>query len=143
MQDFKSDVIVPAGTTLPAFGEPFVPYVYALMRIVFGFLFICHGLQKMFGMFAGRTADLASPRWFAALIELVAGTMIMIGFYPRPAAFIASGEMAVAYFLFQQPAGFLPIQNGGEPAVLFCFAFLLVAARGAGIYSVDSAQRRP
>jgi putative oxidoreductase len=117
--------------------ERFAPYTYALMRTVLGFLFICHGLQKVFGMFAGRTADLTSPRGVAGMIELVAGAAIMIGMYARPAALIASGEMAVAYFLFQQPAGFLPIQNGGEPAVLFCFAFLFIAARGAGLFSVD------
>jgi putative oxidoreductase len=98
---------------------------------------VCHGLQKVFGMFDGRIADLASPRWSAGMIELVAGALITIGWSTRPAAFIASGEMAVAYFLFQQPAGFLPIQNHGEPAVMFCFAFLYIAARGAGQLGVD------
>src|SRR5690348_17150035 len=87
-------------------------YAYALMRIVFGFLFLCHGLQKLLGLFDGRTAAFASPRWGAGIIELTAGALIMIGLKARLAAFIASGEMAVAYFLFQQPAGLLPIQNG-------------------------------
>ena len=123
--------------------ERFAPYTYALMRTVFGFLFICHGLQKVFGMFAGRTADLTSPRGVAGMIELVAGAAIMIGIYARPAALIASGEMAVAYFLFQQPRGFLPIQNGGEAAVLYCFAFLFIAARGAGLFSVNGARGIP
>jgi putative oxidoreductase len=112
------------------------PYAYALMRMVFGFLFLCHGLQKLFGFFDGRTAAFATPRWGAGIIELTAGALIMIGVQARPAAFIASGEMAIAYFLFQQPAGLLPIQNGGEPAVLYCFAFLYIAARGAGVLSL-------
>ena len=122
--------------TRPNLAQRSAAYAYALMRIVFGFLFLCHGLQKLFGLFDGRVAAFASPRWDAGMIELTAGTLIMIGFQARPAAFIASGEMAVAYFLFQQPAGLLPIQNGGEPAVLFCFAFLYIAARGAGLLSV-------
>jgi putative oxidoreductase len=112
-------------------------YAYALMRIVFGFLFLCHGLQKAFGFFDGRTAALGSARWDAAVIELAAGVLIMLGLYARPAAFIASGEMAVAYFAFQQPNGLLPIQNGGEAAVLYCFAFLYIAARGAGLLSLS------
>ena len=116
------------------------PYAYVLIRIGFGFLyFLRHGLQKVFGMFDGRIADLSSPRGVAGMIELVAGAIIAIGVYARPAAFVASGEMAVAYFLFQQPAGFWPIQNHGEPAVLYCFAFLYISARGAGLLSVDHA----
>jgi putative oxidoreductase len=120
--------------------ERFAPYTHALLRIVFGLLFLCHGLQKVFGLFDGRVAELASPRWFAGMIELVAGALITIGWFARPAAFLASGEMAVAYFLFQQPAGLWPIQNHGEPAVMFCFAFLYIAASGAGPFSVDSSQ---
>jgi putative oxidoreductase len=120
-----------------AIAKRYTPHIYAVMRIVFGFLFLFHGLQKLFGMFGGRAADLVSQRGFAGLIELVAGAMIMIGLYTRPAAFVASGEMAVAYFLGQQPAGFWPIQNRGEPAVLYCFAFLCIAARGAGPLSID------
>jgi putative oxidoreductase len=134
------ELVDPTHGTRPTIAERFAPYTFALMRIVFGFLFICHGLQKVFGMFAGRTADLTSPRGIAGMIELVAGATITFGLYARPAALIASGEMAVAYFLFQQPAGFLPIQNGGEPAVLYCFAFLFIAARGAGLFSVDGAR---
>jgi putative oxidoreductase len=123
--------------TQSTIAERLAPYAQALLRIVFGFLFVCHGLQKVFGMFDGRVADLGSPRWFAGMIELVAGALITIGWSARPAAFLASGEMAVAYFLFQQPAGLWPIQNHGEPAVMFCFAFLYIAARGAGPVSID------
>ena len=118
--------------------ERFAPVVYALMRGVFGFLFVFHGLQKIFGLFGGRTADLISLRGLAGGIEIVAGTMIMIGFLTRPAAFVASGQMAFAYFLSHfQPSAFWPIQNRGELAVLYCFAFLYIASRGAGPLGVD------
>jgi putative oxidoreductase len=118
--------------------ERYASYVYALMRAVFGFLFIFHGLQKMFGMFGGRTAELVSLRGLAGVIEIVAGTMIMIGLFTRPAAFVASGQMAFAYFVSHfQPSAFWPIQNRGELAVLYCFAFLYIAARGAGPLSVN------
>jgi putative oxidoreductase len=117
--------------------ERYAPQVYALMRIIFGFLFIFHGLQKMFGMFGGRTAELLSLRGLAGVIEIAAGTLVMIGLYTRPAAFIASGQMAVAYFLSHQPQAFWPIQNRGETAVLFCFAFLYIAARGKGAWGLD------
>ena len=117
--------------------ERYAPYLYALMRAVFGFLFVFHGLQKIFGMFGGRTAELVSLRGLAGTIEILAGTMIMVGWFTRPAAFIASGQMAVAYFLSHQPAGMWPIQNRGELAALYCFAFLYIAARGGGPLSVD------
>lgn len=117
--------------------ERYAPYFYALMRAVFGFLFVFHGLQKIFGMFGGRAAELVSLRGLAGLIEIVAGTMIMLGWFTRPAAFIASGQMAVAYFMSHQPQGFWPIQNRGELAALYCFAFLYIAARGGGAVSVD------
>jgi len=117
--------------------ERYAPQVYALMRIVFGFLFIFHGLQKIFGMYGGRTAELISLRGLAGTIELVAGALIMLGWFTRPAAFIASGQMAFAYFMSHQPDGFWPIQNRGELAVLYCFGFLYIAARGAGPLSVD------
>jgi putative oxidoreductase len=117
--------------------ERYAPQVYALMRVVFGFLFIFHGVQKMFGLFGGRTAELLSLRGLAGVIEIVGGTLIMIGLYTRPAAFIASGQMAFAYFMSHQPQGFWPIQNRGETAVLFCFAFLYIAARGKGAWGLD------
>ena len=116
--------------------ERYAPYLYALMRMVFGFLFLFHGLQKIFGMFGGRTAELVSLRGLAGIIELAAGAMIMLGWHTRPAAFVASGQMAFAYFMSHQPAGFWPIQNRGELAALYCFAFLYMAARGAGPLSV-------
>jgi putative oxidoreductase len=122
--------------------ERFSSQTYALMRIVLGFLFMCHGLQK-FGFLGGRALPLFSGLvGFAGPLEVSLGALIMLGLLVRPAAFIASGEMAVAYFVAHQPAGMLPIQNRGEPAVMFCFAFLYIASRGAGIWSVDSLRRR-
>jgi putative oxidoreductase len=112
------------------------PYTYALLRVVAGFLFLFHGLQKLFGLFGGRTAELVSLRGLAGVIELAGGTMIMIGLYAGPAAFVASGMMACAYFLSHYPQGFWPIQNRGELAALYCFVFLYIATRGSGPWSV-------
>jgi putative oxidoreductase len=114
----------------------FEPQAYALLRIVAGLLFMFHGLQK-FGVLGGTAVPLASMMGAAAIIELVGGLLIMIGLLTTPAAFIASGEMAVAYFMMHQPQGTWPIQNRGELAALYAFVFLFVAAKGAGIWSVD------
>ncbi|OFW06684.1 MAG: hypothetical protein A3H96_25430 [Acidobacteria bacterium RIFCSPLOWO2_02_FULL_67_36] len=117
--------------------ERYAPQAYAAFRIVFGLLFLFHGLQK-FGIVAGPgPMPLMSRYGAAAVIELVAGGLIAIGLFTRPAAFIASGEMAVAYFLAHQPRGLLPVVNQGELAVLYCFAFLYIASRGGGRFSVD------
>jgi putative oxidoreductase len=122
----------------------FAPYAFALMRIVVGLLFVCHGGQKVFGWFGGQSAPLTSLFGVAGIIELVLGGLITIGFLTSYAAFIASGEMAVAYFMAHYPKSFWPLENEGEPAVLFCFVFLYIATQGAGIWSVDgeSAVRR-
>jgi putative oxidoreductase len=111
--------------------------IYAIFRIVFGLLFMQHGLQKVFGMLGGPKAG--APLILAAgWIELVTGFLILIGLFTGIAAFIASGEMAVAYFMAHAPHGLWPIVNKGEAAVLYCFAFLFMAAYGSGIWSVDS-----
>ena len=110
---------------------------YALLRIVSGLLFLFHGLQKVFGMYGGTAMPLMSQPGLAGIIELVGGTMIVIGLFAPIAAFVASGEMAVAYFTMHAPKGFWPIENGGELAALYCFIFLYIAARGSGIWSVD------
>ena len=111
-------------------------YAYAALRIVAGFLFLFHGLQKLFGMFGGQTVELMSLRGAAGVIELVGGAMVMAGLFAAPAAFICSGEMAYAYFFVHQPQGTWPIQNRGELAALYCFIFLYVAARGSGRLSI-------
>jgi putative oxidoreductase len=121
----------------------FAPQVYSIFRVVFGFLFLFHGLQKIFGMFGGQVVPLPSLLGAAGMIEVVAGLFIMIGLFTRPIAFIASGEMAVAYFRSHFPRALWPIENGGEPAVLFCFAFLYISARGGGPWSLDALLRRP
>ena len=140
--------------------ERYAPITYALFRIVFGFVFLCYGLQKLFGLFggvdgAGGTAALMTMQGAAGVIETICGLLIMIGLFTRPAAFLASGEMAVAFFYIHVsvvalgpkgaglPMGLLPIMNGGERATLFCFAFLYIATRGAGIWSVDSMMAGP
>lgn len=119
--------------------DRYAPTTYGLFRIVFGLLFLCNGLQKTMGLFGGQMPALMSMGGAAGVIETVCGALIMIGFMTRYAAFLASGEMAVAYFMIHQPNGPLPIVNGGQLSVLFCFAFLYMAARGAGPLSVDGA----
>jgi putative oxidoreductase len=109
---------------------------YAAFRIVTGFLFAFHGAQKLFGAFGGQAQPLASMPGAAGAIELVCGVLVMVGVLTGFAAFLASGEMAVAYFLAHAPKGLWPIQNGGELAALYCFAFLYIAARGAGMWSL-------
>ena len=121
--------------------ERYAPQVYALFRIVAGFLFMFHGLQKLMGMFGGTVMPTGSMPWIAGVIELVGGILILIGLLTRLAAFICSGEMAAAYFMVHQPKGTWPIENAGELAALYCFAFLYIAARGAGIWSADAARR--
>ena len=96
-----------------------------------------HGLQKLFGMFDGTVVPLGSLLGVAAMVELIGGILIIVGLFTRLAAFIASGQMATAYFIAHLPQAFWPVQNGGESAVLFCFAFLYIAVRGAGSLSVD------
>jgi putative oxidoreductase len=119
----------------------FSPQLYAVMRIVVGLLFACHGAQKLFGVLGGQQAVLASMFGLAGIIEFVGGLMIAIGFLTGTAAFIASGEMAYAYFTQHMPRGGAPIQNGGELAVLYCFVFLYIASRGVGVWGVDKRTR--
>jgi putative oxidoreductase len=119
----------------------FAPHLYALLRIVAGLLFACHGAQKLLGVFGGQQVALMSRPGLAGVIELGGGVMIAIGLFASLAAFIASGEMAAAYFLAHAPRGLLPIQNQGELAVLYCFLFLYIAARGNGMCSVQGGRR--
>lgn len=114
----------------------FEPYAYALLRIVAGLLFLFHGLQK-FGIMGGGMVPMFGKLGLAAIIELVGGGLIMVGFLTSPIAFLASGEMAYAYFSAHLPKGTWPIQNGGEPAALFAFIFLYISTRGAGMLSID------
>jgi putative oxidoreductase len=134
--------------------ERYAPMTYALFRIVFGFLFLCFGLQKMFGLLGGQAAPLMSLQGAAGVVETVCGLLIMIGLFTRLAAFLASGEMAVAFWYIHVsviglggqgpglPLALLPHLNMGVDAAAFCFAFLYIATRGPGIWSFDAAMRR-
>ena len=117
-------------------------HAFALMRIVAGLLFALHGAQKLFGVLGGTKVPLFSLYGAAGVIEFFGGLLIALGLLGCWAAFIASGEMAVAYFMGHFPKGFWPIQNGGELAVLYCFVFLYIATRGSGVWSVDAAFAR-
>jgi putative oxidoreductase len=112
-------------------------FFYALMRIIAGALFACHGAQKLFGVLGGQKQE-ATLMIAAGVIELAGGILIAVGLFTSYVAFIASGEMAVAYFKQHFPGGFWPIMNRGELAVLFCFVFLYIASRGSGILSIDA-----
>jgi putative oxidoreductase len=114
----------------------FADVAYALLRIVAGFTFSCHGAQKLFGLFGGHR-ELHGMTLLSGIIEFGAGILIAIGLAASLAAFIASGEMAVAYFRAHVPHGWIPIMNHGELAVLYCFLFLYIAAQGSGRFSVD------
>ena len=121
--------------------ERYAPQTYALMRIVFGLMLLMYGVQKLW-MLGGRTVPLGSwPFGIAGPLEVVIGVLLILGLFTKPAAFIASGEMAVAYFYYHQPMGPTPVQNMGQPAVLLCFGLLYVATRGAGICSVEGSRR--
>jgi len=113
------------------------PVLYSLLRIVAGLLFAQHGAQKLFGALGGNAVPLASLSGLAGLIELVGGLLIAIGLFTPIAAFIASGEMAAAYFMMHAHQSFWPIMNRGELAVLYCFVFLYIAFRDAGRYAVQ------
>lgn len=126
---------------MPFMNPALAPKVYACLRVVAGLVYLLHGLQK-FGLFGGTARPLASLLGAAAVIETVAGTLIMLGLFTRPAAFLASGQMAAAYFLAHVANGLLPIQNQGDAAVLLCFIFLFVFVTGPGPWSVDGLLKR-
>lgn len=120
----------------------FAPVVLSIFRIVFGLLFTLHGTQKLLGFPTATESGTVPmgtwPYWYAGVLELVLGLLILTGLFTRIAAFIASGEMAYAYFSVHQPTAFWPIDNGGESAVLFCFGFLLLVFVGGGSIALDN-----
>lgn len=122
---------------LDGFGEQ----AYALLRIVAGLLFLSHGVQKFFNFPVDFPAPLNPMLQAAGVIELVAGGLIVIGLFTRPAAFVASGMAAVGYWMVHGSKSLFPIVNGGEAIALYCFIFLFIATRGAGIWSVDAARK--
>ena len=125
------------------FLQKYEPQLLALLRIVTGLLFLEHGLSKFFGFPVPFPVSPLPPLLIAAgVIEVAAGLLVTVGLFTRLAAFIASGEMAVAYFYGHFPKGFWPVANMGEAAILFCFTFLYLAAAGAGAWSIDGARQR-
>ena len=113
---------------------------YALFRFFFGLLFFFHGAQKLFGAFGGTQAN--NPlMWVGGFVEFVAGLAIAVGLFTSIAAFLAAGQMLVAYLMFHQPNALLPIQNRGELALLYMFGFLVIMTRGGGCWSVDSIKK--
>ena len=121
--------------------EKYADHAYALMRIMAGIMFAFHGAQKILGVLSQGQPPVGSQLWFGGIIELVGGLAIMLGFQTRPAAFLCSGMMAVAYFQFhwkfQIGANFFPAVNQGELAVLYCFVFLFIATRGGVKWCLD------
>lgn len=121
--------------------ETAVQATYLLLRLVAGLMFFQAGASKILGWYGGMpggaTAPLMSQIWIGGILEIIGGALIMLGLLTRPAAFILSGEMAVAYWQFHAPNGTWPVQNQGVPAALYCFLFLYMAAQGSGAYSLD------
>lgn len=113
---------------------------YALMRIMTGFLFLWHGSQKILGFPPMPYEPPAYITWVAGGIELVGGALVMIGLFTAPAAFLASGLMAAAYWMAHGTNQFLPMLNSGELAAMYCFVFLFISTKGGGIWSVDGAR---
>ncbi|MGW0576571.1 DoxX family protein [Streptomyces sp. NPDC002920] len=119
-------------------------YALGLFRIVVGLLFACHGAASLFGVLGGAagtdggTIDAGTwPGWYAAAIQLVCGTLVLLGLVTRPAALLASGSMAYAYFKVHQPGALWPMENGGEASAMFCWAFLLLVFTGSGALGLD------
>lgn len=126
--------------------EPRAPIVLGLLRIMSGLLFLAHGTQKFLGFPGGERAGsglaLDNPGAYAGIIELVTGTLITLGLFTRPAAFLASGTMAAAYFIAHAPQDFFPVNNMGDAAVLYCFVFLYLVFAGPGRFSIDGNRAR-
>ena len=122
------------------FMQAFGGQTYALLRIIAGFLFLFHGAQKLFGFPLPSPEAPALIIYGAGGIELVGGVLVMIGFFTRWAAFVCSGLMAAAYWIAHGSQALWPIANQGEPAVLYCFVFLFISARGVGMWGVDAAE---
>ncbi|WP_239162735.1 DoxX family protein [Paractinoplanes rishiriensis] len=118
--------------------------IWPLFRAVLGLLFACHGLASLFGVLGGNRGSGEPipagtwPGWYAAVIQLVCGLLVLVGLFTRPAAILASGSMAYAYFVVHQKTGLMPIENGGVNAALYAWSFLAVAALGAGPWSLDA-----
>ncbi|WP_343708256.1 DoxX family protein [Mycobacterium sp.] len=123
--------------------NPYLPSALSVFRVIFGLLFLSHGLSSVIGWpAASHVAPVAQwPEFYAGWIELITGALITFGLFTRPAALLASAEMAFAYFTVHVPHGFWPINNHGEDSVMFCVAFLLLVFTGGGRYALEGRQR--
>ena len=135
------------GPTIAERWRGWAPYLLSVLRIVAAFLFIQFGTAKLYGfpapiMPGGGTAPFGSLAWWAGVFETYGGSLLLVGLYTRPVAFLLSGEMAVAYFHGHAPQGFWPVLNQVHPAVQFCFLFLYLSAAGAGPWSLDALRNR-
>ena len=120
------------------------PHLLSLLRITAAFSFMTHGTQKLFAwpvLEPRDTVDLMSRAGLAGVLEVFGGLLMLVGLFSRPVAFVLSGEMAFAYFLAHAPRAFFPVLNGGEPALLFCFIWLYIAAAGPGPWSIDAMRK--
>jgi putative oxidoreductase len=118
------------------------PRILSILRIVAAFIFLLHGTQKHFGIPpTDRVAEAFSLSWFAGILEIICGLAILIGFQTRPAAFLASGLMAFAYWIAHAPRDLFPTNNGGDAAILYCFIFLYLVFAGPGPWSIDAARQ--
>lgn len=132
-----------ASTPLTARWAGWAPYIQSVLRVIAAFLFVQHGAMKILAfpasvMKAGGTIPLGTMPGTGGVLELVGGSLLLLGLFTRPVAFLLAGEMAVAYFTSHAPRGFWPTMNGGELAVLFCFIWLYFSAAGAGAWSLDA-----
>jgi putative oxidoreductase len=135
------------GTSPAARWRAHAPYLLSVLRIVTAFLFVQFGSAKVLAfpaaiMPGGGTAPLMSLAGIAGTLELVGGTLLLLGLFTRPVAFIVAGEMAIAYFIGHAPQGFWPVLNQGSPAIMFCFVWLYLSAAGAGPWSIDAFRSR-
>ncbi|WP_405741698.1 DoxX family protein [Streptomyces sp. NBC_01525] len=130
-------------TPITSLTTRYAPHVLALFRIVVGLLFACHGAASLFGVLGGAMGNGSAlpagswPGWYAAVIQLAGGLLVLLGLGTRAAAFVSSGSMAYAYFSVHQGNALWPIQNGGEPSAIYCWAFLLILFLGPGAWPLD------
>lgn len=132
------------GVRVGTFGGRYAPQAISLLRIVASVLFLAHGTSKLLGFPPSPmpAPEVGTLLWIGGLLELVGGLMLAIGLFSRPVAFLLSGEMAVAYWMFHAPQSTFPSVNGGDAAILYCFVFLAIAAVGPGPWSADASLGR-
>ena len=133
-----------AATRAGLLAAEWAPRLLSVLRIVAAVIFLEHGAQKLLGFPPGATAGgpaAFSLIWFAGVLELVGGVLLLLGLFTRPVAFLLSGEMAFAYWMAHAPRSPFPVVNGGDAAILYCFVFLYLAAAGGGAWSVDRVRR--